>query len=208
MSCTRLYLARHGQVEGHEVKRYNGQGNVPLTALGALQSRQLCERLRRVSLQAVYSSDLDRSAHCAQLIAAAHGLTAVTDVALRELNSGDWEGRTWAELQEACPEDWQARLQDLVNFQIPGGESLRDAAERVRPVLQNILARHAGGQVALVAHGGINRILLLDAIGASLDRAFSIEQDYGCLNVIDYLPDGHCVVRLLNGTAHLGLDSR
>ena len=45
-------------------------------------------------------------------------------------------------------------------------------------------------------------IVLLDAIGTALDRAFSIEQDYGCLNIIDYLSDGHSVVRLLNGTAH------
>jgi alpha-ribazole phosphatase/probable phosphoglycerate mutase len=53
-----------------------------------------------------------------------------------------------------------------------------------------------------VAHGGVNRIILLDAIGAALEQAFSIEQDYGCLNIIDYLDDGLSVVRLLNGTAH------
>lgn len=203
MSCTRIYLVRHGQVRGYEVKRYNGQGNVPLTDLGQIQSRQIRDRLRSVPLDAVYSSDLDRSVSCAKLIAAAHNLTAVTDTALRELNIGDWEGRTWAELQEACPEDWQARLRDLVNFRVPGGESLRDAADRIRPVVQNIVARHAGGHVAVVAHGGVNRIVLLDAIGAPLDRAFSLEQDYGCLNIIDYLPDGKCVVKLLNDTAHL-----
>ncbi len=202
MQTTRLYLVRHGQVEGHETKRYNGQGNVPLTTLGKEQSARVRDCLNGVSLDAVYSSDLERSYHCAQLIAATNSLDVVVNKALRELNIGDWEGRTWAELQETYPEDWQARLHNLVNFRVPGGESLQDAAERIRPVIKELVEKHRGGTVALVAHGGVNRIVLLDAIGTTLDRAFSIEQDYGCLNIIDYLSDGHSVVRLLNGTAH------
>jgi alpha-ribazole phosphatase/probable phosphoglycerate mutase len=68
--------------------------------------------------------------------------------------------------------------------------------------VKKIIQNHQGGSVALVAHGGVNRIILLDAIGAGLSSAFSIEQDFGCINVIDYLDDGHSVVRLLNSTAH------
>ncbi len=47
-------------------------------------------------------------------------------------------------LQEAYPDDWQARLKDLVNFQVPGGESLQDAADRIRPTLRKILKKHRG----------------------------------------------------------------
>ena len=122
---------------------------------------------------------------------------------MRELDVGDWQGRTWSELQEAYPRQWQERLRDLANYRVPGGESLQDAADRVLPSLRRIIDRHPGGAVALVAHGGVNRIILLDAIGAALDKAFAIEQDYGCLNIIDYQDTGRSVVRLLNGTAHL-----
>ena len=202
MQRTRIYLIRHGQVEGHEEKRYNGQVNVSLTPLGRQQSDRVCCCLANIPLHAVYSSDLDRSRYCAELIAAAHDLTATAYASLRELNIGDWEGRTWAELQQAYPEDWQARLRDLVNFQVPGGESLQDAADRIRPTIQGIIEQHAGGDLALVAHGGTNRIILLDAIGAPLTQAFCIEQDYGCLNIIDYFADGNSVVKLLNGTSH------
>jgi len=203
MQRTRLYLVRHGQVEGYQEKRYNGQTNVPLTELGKAQSERIKALLADTALDAVYSSDLDRSCHCARLIAASHGLAVVAEEALREINFGNWEGRTWVELQEAYPDDWQQRLQDLTNYQVPGGESLQDAADRILPALRRILEKHPNGDVALVAHGGVNRIVLLDAIGAALERAFSIEQDYGCLNIIDYLDDGHRVVRLLNGIAHL-----
>jgi alpha-ribazole phosphatase/probable phosphoglycerate mutase len=204
MQRTRIYLVRHGQVEGHEERRYNGQANVSLTQLGREQSDRVCDSLIDLPLDAVYSSDLDRSRHCAELVAATHDLTVNIRESLRELNIGDWEGRTWAELQEAYPEAWQARLRDLVSFQVPGGESFQGAADRIRPTMQRIIESHPNGDVALVAHGGANRIILLDAIGAPLKQAFSIEQDFGCLNIIDYFADGNSVVKLLNGTAHQG----
>lgn len=194
---------RHGQVEGFEEKRYNGQVNVPLTSLGKAQSQRVCESLSDVQPDAVYSSDLDRSSYCAKMIADAHGLCLATSDALRELHIGNWEGRTWGELQEVYPDDWQARLENLVNFRVPGGESLQDAADRIRPTLRKILVDHAGGEVVIVAHGGVNRIILLDAMDAPLKQVFSVEQDYGCLNIIDFFGDGKSVVRLLNGTAHL-----
>ncbi len=203
MQRTRLFLVRHGQVEGFEEKRYNGQVNVPLTELGRRQSARVCEHLAKEKFAAVYSSDLDRCVYCADRVAVEHGLEVRKNADLRELHIGDWEGRTWAELLEAYPDDWQARLRDLVNYRVPGGESLQDAADRIRPALQGILAAHPDADVALVAHGGVNRIILLDAIGAPLDRAFSLEQDFGCLNIIDYYADGNSVVRLLNGRSHL-----
>ena len=80
-----------------------------------------------------------------------------------------------------------------------GGESLVDVAKRVRPVIKKIVKEHMGEEIIVVAHGGVNRIILLDAIGAPLESMFNIEQDYGCLNSIDYCEDGSTVVRLLNG---------
>lgn len=203
MQRTRIYLVRHGQVEGYQEKRYNGQKDVALTELGQEQSGRLSARLAEIDLDAVYSSDLARCRYGAGLIAERHGLDVVADEALREVHVGVWQGRTWVELQKAHPQQWQQRLQDLANYRVPGGESLQDAADRIRPVIGRILAEFPGGDVALVGHGAVNRIILLDAIGATLDRAFAIEQDYGCLNIIDYQDTGRSLVSLLNGTAHL-----
>jgi alpha-ribazole phosphatase/probable phosphoglycerate mutase len=72
-------------------------------------------------------------------------------------------------------------------------------AQRVLPTVHSLVARHRGMEIALVGHGGVNRVILLDAIGAPLDRMFAIEQDYACLNIIDYSNDGRTTVRLLNG---------
>lgn len=196
---TRLHLLRHGQVSGFENRRYNGQADVALTDLGIEQSQAYAECLKESPLVAVYSSDLSRSAYGAGLIAADHDLSSILDQRLRELNIGDWEGLTWDEIQNRWPQEWQARLDDLVNIAPPGGESLIQMAQRIRSVIVELVEKHQGEEIAIVAHGGVNRVILLDAIGAPLTRMFHLEQSYGCRNIIDYFADGYTTVQLLNG---------
>jgi alpha-ribazole phosphatase/probable phosphoglycerate mutase len=198
MQRTRLHLMRHGQVVGFEDRRYNGQGDIGLTELGLVQSRAYASRLQKIPLAAVCSSDLERSAFGARLIAADHQLPLVQDRRLRELDIGVWEGLTWVEIQRRWPQEWQARLEDLVHVAPPGGESLLQLAARVRPALAELLAKHRGAEIALVAHGGVNRVILLDAIGAPLSQLFHLEQSYGCCNIVDYWDDGGATLQLLN----------
>lgn len=199
MTATRVHLIRHGEIAGHEEPRYNGQADVPLTERGQAQFGMLQLRLAKKPVRAVYSSDLSRCLEGARTIASAFNLEPVPRRELRELHIGDWERKTWAELQAEYPRQWRERLADIVNYRVPGGESLRDLADRVRPVIREIIAAHPGEEVVVVGHGGVNRIILLDAVGAPLERLFCFEQDYGCLNTIDYFADGNSVVRAVNG---------
>lgn len=199
MKATRVHLLRHGQVEGYEAKRYNGQGDTPLTDLGRQQSAAFAGRFQHQKLSAIYTSDLKRCRIAADQIALLQHVQPQYRQELRELHIGDWEGQTWDELQRQYPELWQARLNDIVNVPPPAGESLLQMAERVRPVIKEIISAHSGGEIVIVAHGGVNRVVLLDAIGAPLEKMFHIEQDYGCHNIIDYFIDGIAVVKKLNG---------
>lgn len=196
---TRLYLIRHGEVEGAGTSRYNGHADVSLTEWGKTQYRQLTERFAEADISACYTSDLFRCAWGAELLGARLGVEPVTERNLRELDIGIWEGMTWVELQSKYPAEWQARLADIVNYRVPGGESLLDLQRRIMPVINRIVERHRGEDVLVVAHGGANRVILLDAIGAPLSSLFNIEQNYCCLNIIDYYEDGKAVVQLLNG---------
>ncbi len=69
MTPTRIYLVRHGQVEGFQEKRYNGQKDVSLTELGLVQYETLRNRLADKPLRAVYTSDLSRCRNGARLLA-------------------------------------------------------------------------------------------------------------------------------------------
>jgi broad specificity phosphatase PhoE len=106
---------------------------------------------------------------------------------------------TWDEIQTGWPREWQERLADIVNYRVPEGENLLDLRSRIMPVIERIVAGHRGEDVLVVAHGGANRVILLNAIGAPLSALFNIEQNYCCYNIIDYFCDGNSVVKLLNG---------
>jgi len=199
MNRTRVHLIRHGEVVGAEQRRYNGQSDVGLTDKGMAQYGFLQLRMQKLPIAAVYSSDLTRCVEGATLLASGHGLEVICHPELREIDAGDWQGMTWVDIEKKHPKQWHERLADIVNTPFPGGENLHDVAARVRPLIADIASRHQGEDVIVVAHGGVNRILLLDAIGAPLEALFGIEQDYGCLNCIDYFDDGRSVVRLLNG---------
>lgn len=196
---TRVYLIRHGQVVGFDTPSYNGHADVALTEHGIAQYHQLRERLADAGLTSCYSSDLSRCADGAKIICEPLGIRPHLDARLRELNIGIWEGMTWSAIVAHYPREWSARLADIVNYRVPEGESLLDLAGRAGPALQEIVAAHRGENILVVGHGGMNRTLLLDAIGAPLNCLFNIEQQYGCLNIIDFYEDGKRTVALLNG---------
>ena len=195
----RLYLVRHGQVEGYEKVPIYGHTDVLLTEVGILQFEKLAERLRYTKIQAVYSSDLKRAVMGARIIGRHHDVPHHVLPELREIHFGEWEGLGLQEVRERFPEKVQHRMTDPVNFRAPGnGESVAELSQRVMPCLEGILKRQQGLDFLIVAHGAVNRVILCNAIGLDLKRMFRLHQDYGCLNIIDYFPDS-TVVRLVNG---------
>ncbi|MBI5492691.1 MAG: histidine phosphatase family protein [Deltaproteobacteria bacterium] len=199
MEMTRLVLIRHGQVVNHHEYRYNGHFDVDITDVGVEQMDRLAAFLSGVKIDAVYSSDLKRAAKGADIIARGLGLTPKRVHALRELHLGRWEGLTREEAIVRYPEESGFSFRDLATSRVKEGESLGDLKARVLPAIENIINAHTGKAVCVVAHGGVNRVVLTDAMGLPIENFFRIEQDYGCLNLIDYFSDGVKVVKLLNG---------
>jgi len=199
MNSTRLYLIRHGQVINHHEFRYNGHFDVDITDIGVLQMENMAAFLATKSIIAVYSSDLQRAFKGAEIIGGALELKPVKVHAFRELHLGRWEGLTREEGAAKFPEEADFRFRDLANTRVKDGENLHDLKARVIPDLESILNKHKGGHIVLVAHGGVNRVVLCEAMQLPMENFFRVEQDYGCLNVIDYFDDGVKVVKLLNG---------
>ncbi|MBI5443917.1 MAG: histidine phosphatase family protein [Deltaproteobacteria bacterium] len=194
---TRLFLVRHGEVEGDGF--LHGHTDVALTARGFAQLETVAERLRAEPLAAVYSSDLQRSRIGAELMARGRDVPVRHDPVFRELHMGEWDGRSVGELWDSDRARIQGWWADLESFVIPGGESLLDLKARIMGALGDLLARHPGESVCLVAHGGVNRVILFEALGLPLSQYHKLAQDYGCLNIIDYYRDGNTVISLVNG---------
>ncbi len=195
---TRLYLARHGETTASAEYRYIGQTDVDITGNGVEQMERIKQRLKGEEIHAFFSSDLIRARKGAEIIASCHGIEPVACPEFREIHLGVWEGMTREEIMERYPEEYTARLQDLVHRRIDGGESFRDVHERVMQKLSRILADMAGSTILLLAHGGVNRVILFDALKLDLANLTRLDQDYGCINIIDYYDSGP-VVKLVNG---------
>ena len=195
----RVYLIRHGQVEGYENFPVYGHTDVKLTEVGILQMKQMADRLRLTEPSAIYSSDLERSATGSRLIARHHDVPVYFLTELREMKFGDWEGLTLTDIRTRFPEELQKRQDDLLNYRPPGNaESIVDLTTRIEAVFERIRAEQKGHDIVIIAHGAVNRVILCRALGLDLVRMFSIHQAYGCLNIIDYFSDS-TFVRLVNG---------
>jgi alpha-ribazole phosphatase len=198
---TTVYLVRHGSVVGAETRRFIGHLDVPLSPLGERQMTRLASRLRSTSLAAVYASDLARTRRSAEILAAPHRLTPVPVPELREFNMGLWEGLTAEQirgLDEVAFATWMA---DVAGYQFPEGESLGQLAARAWPAFERIVSAHDRGAIAVVAHGGTNRMILCKALGLRADRLLALGQDYAGLTVLERSSARWTLRRLNEGDA-------
>ena len=196
---TRVYLMRHGEVHGDGNKRYNGHIDVDITEKGIEQMHRLAGLLDGKPVRAVYSSDLIRSVKGARIVSAKLGLEHTPVRTLRERSVGQWEGMTAEEIQQRYPEDYKAWRTDLLNYRPPDGECLLDVRDRIMPEYRRLVANHPDQEIAMLLHGGVNRVILADVLGLPPLNLFRIDQAFGALNIIDHFDDGIALVKLLNG---------
>ena len=149
-------------------------------------------------LSAIYCSDLARAVKSADILAQPYGLVPVRVPALKERSFGVWEGMTFLEIKQNYPVEFEAWANNPLEYSPIGGESTAGVKERVIPAVERIIKKHAGLHVAIVAHGGINRIVLCHILGVPLENIFRIEQDYAAVNIVEFW-DKYPVLKLLNG---------
>jgi alpha-ribazole phosphatase len=202
---TRVYLIRHAETTWNAERRLQGTLDAPLSERGRRQVTALTAVLRAVPLVALYSSPLSRARDTAEPIGAACGLRVQLIDELREMDQGEWEGRLVDDVVAADGQRVQAWWDAPHEVQVPGGESLRQVADRAVHAFHERAARHRGQAIAMVAHGGVNKVILLAALGAPLAHHFRIRQGNGCINLIE-VDDATARVVLLNETEHLGVD--
>jgi alpha-ribazole phosphatase len=208
---TTIYLVRHGQTVDSEEKKYKGHIDVPLSEEGMEQAKRLGNYMVGMfgngintgkGLDYIYCSDLSRAVKTAEYIAAPFGLAPHILPEMRERNFGRWEGMTFNEIRDAYPRDFDAWADNPLKFSPVGGESTEDVRDRVMPAFNDIVRANRGKQIAIVAHGGVNRVVLCEILGVPLENIFRIEQGFAGLNVIEFYDDIP-VIKILNSTAHL-----
>jgi len=183
-----IYLMRHGEIEKQGEQQLVGQVDVPLTDAGLLQARNWRTELRSTQFERIYSSDLQRTRRTAEILAQDRDQPVVTLPQLREINLGQWDGLSRGDVESRYPGEWSKRGADLSEYRPPSGESFADLQARVVPAFLDIVEQ-AQSDVLIVAHAGVNRVIICHILGAPLTNVFRIGQDYACLNKIQRMGD-------------------
>ena len=188
----RLVLVRHGQTDWAHEGRHTGWRDIPLNAAGEAQARTVANALAGWRFSAVLCSPLQRARRTAELAGLAP--QAEYDADLREWNYGDYEGRTFTEIQAERP-GWNIWNDGVVN-----GESISDIGARADRVITRV--RDVDGDVCLVAHGHLLRILTARWLGLAPIEGRCFEF-YTCAISVLGSERSHTAVQRWNDTSHL-----
>ena len=205
MNATRIIAIRHGETAWNVDTRIQGQLDIPLNTMGRWQASRVAQALAEESIQAIYASDLLRAWETAGAIAEATGLPLRAHEGLRERGFGDFQGKTFAEIEALWPEQsrqWRARHPEWAP---PGGESLIALRARIVAAASELAARHLGEQIVLVAHGGVMDVLYRAATGQPEQAPRSWQLGNAAINRLLWTPEGFTVVGW-SDTRHLEND--
>ncbi|MDD3554298.1 MAG: histidine phosphatase family protein [Deltaproteobacteria bacterium] len=194
----KLVLVRHAK-PAISSRIFYGQMDVPLSEEGRIQAVLAGNLLNTFHFSRIISSDLSRCMETAAIICDTIRFEGDIEAApgLREVDFGDWTGLTWEQIEEHYAGAFEKRLKNLPEFRPPNGETLLEVSKRAWTVMSNAI-QNAQGDVLIIGHGGVNRLLIAKAIGLPLQNIFNLGQDHCCVNIIECYEDGNMGLLALN----------
>ncbi|MGI9079966.1 MAG: histidine phosphatase family protein [Acidimicrobiales bacterium] len=155
----RLVIVRHGETEWSRSGQHTGSTDIELTPAGKAGATALGHRLGELGLAPTVrlSSPRVRAIETARLAGLGDGL--VVDERLREVDYGDYEGRTTADIRKDRP-GWE-----MFRDGCPGGETIEDAGRRADDLLASLAPEEGDDVVSLSGHGHFSRVLTARYLG-------------------------------------------
>jgi len=207
---TILYLVRHGATDANLRRPYVLQGrgmDLPLNETGRRQAQCVQKLFERKPLAAVYSSPLRRAFDTAFAVAEPHRLDVGVVDAIIEADVGKWEGMSWDEIRRDFPEACADFQRDQSRYPYLGGETYLDVAERALPALNELMDRHAGRTIVVVAHNVVIRACAATLLKMPLTHAKDIQQNNGGVTLLRRENDRTDLITL-NSVLHIEDDLR
>jgi probable phosphoglycerate mutase len=192
--ATRILAIRHGETMWNVDTRIQGHLDIGLNDTGRWQAERLGLALSGEPIAAIYASDLSRAHDTALAVSRSTGVPVRAEPGLRERCFGEFEGRTFAEIELELPEQAKRWRQRDPAFTPAGGESLLVLQARVLATAARLAARHPGEQIALFGHGGVMDILYRAATRLDLQAARTWALGNTAINRLLWSPEGFSLV--------------
>ncbi len=189
-----VYVIRHGQSETNASGVRAGQTDIKLTAQGYEDARRSGEKLKGITFDRVFSSDLIRAVETART--ALPGIEPEQRKELREINVGRVAGYTNAECAQIFGPSWSEYLKNH-DYSPYGGENEQQIMDRVFSFMEYLESIEKDcSNVAIFCHGGSIRCIMRYALGFPIGWR-RIRTDNGCITVFEF-KDGQWCLRAFN----------
>ena len=156
---TRLYFIRHGESVSNLITQFAGSLDMPLTERGRAQATATADFLKDIPFSCVYASDLGRAYDTGAAVADSHGIPIHPTAQLREIFAGEWEGKTYSQLEEEFADSYGVWRRQIGLAQCPNGESVARLQERIRTCVEEIVRRHPNETVCIATHATPIRVM-------------------------------------------------
>ncbi|MDR3596759.1 histidine phosphatase family protein [Clostridium sp.] len=200
---TVVLLIRHGETEWNTLGKFQGCTDINLSKEGGKQAKLLKDRLKG-EFDYIYTSPLSRAFETAKIITQNTNKEVVIAPEIREINFGEWEGLTVHEIREKYPEIFNSWTTDKKESYICGGDSsIHNAVNRATKCVLDMVTKHKGKKIAIVAHGGIIKAALIGIFEWDMTMYHKIALGNTCINTVTFNDDLMPALIGLNDTNHL-----
>jgi probable phosphoglycerate mutase len=184
---TTILLVRHGDTDAVGTLLAGWKPGWHLNTKGREQVSNLAQSLSRLPIETIYTSPLERAVETAEAIAMPHSVAPSVREDLGEFRFGDWEGRTFENLNRDPL--WDQFNATRSTVRPPNGELMTEVQIRMSGEIDNLRRKHEGGTIALVSHADPLRSVIARYLDLSLDRILRFEISPASLSIVRFFGD-------------------
>jgi len=171
----KIYFVRHGQTEWNVLKKLQGHLNSPLTEIGVEQTELLYEKVKNMDIKKIYTSPQGRAVHTAKILKGEKNIEIIELEEFMEMGFGEVEGLEKEKFKELYPEEFLNLWTDAVKYDPSkfSGESFNEVKKRAILGFKKIIKENENGEIIVVSHGMILKIIFGYISGHGLDKFWS-----------------------------------
>jgi broad specificity phosphatase PhoE len=196
-----IYLVRHAETIWNLEGKVQGSRDMQLSIGGLAQTIKTVAFLSALRFDTIFTSPMTRARAIAEPVGVNLGISPIVMPELREIEFGGWEGHTWDEIGVMYPATLAAWELKSPEARPDGGESVADVRRRAEKV-RSMLESSFGDLVLVVAHGGLNRVLMSVLLDLPLSSYSSFTQPNACISVFE-VETSKWQARVIDSTCHL-----
>lgn len=194
----KIILIRHGSIDDKYRERYIGSTDVSLSEKGFKDSEAIKEYIADINCDHIFASPMLRVRQTLENALSAEKIKTVEYMDnIREINFGDWEGKTISEINELYPDQVNDWIKTLNEFGFPNGSSVKDFHNGIEN-FKKTLVNTSGSTIMVFAHGGVILALTCSILGLEKDKMLAFKTRRGAITTFDLFENGYGILTGIN----------